>query len=651
MRKILLIFLSVLILTACQSELDAQLEFALESAGGNRAELEHVIAHYDSIGDKEKTYAAKWLIANMHNKYCYSGKIIERYAPFFEFLDSMRRAGIKEDSDKRLSNTWDSLVKQFGTINITSLSKDFDTKKISSSFLIQNIDEAFIARRTTPTYCDTSFNTFLEYILPYRIDFEKPEVYRAKYKNLYGILRDTTTTVEGFKNVFMKEFVNNQGFDTSKILYNYPLELTVSQMELARRGTCRHKSIYTVQVMRALGVPCTIDYVPHWGNTSNGHVWNAIMLQNGKSFPFNAMTPNDFEIKYKPAKIFRKRFSNNYQCIITEDIPSNLWSIDFEDVSDEYKPTFDITIKCKDEYRNTTKKYGVICVADRKEWIPVWFGEFNGKSFKFNKMIGDVVYIAAFYDGGKIIPASNPFLLKKDGQIHYFEASDATNSVTVRRKYPYSKHQEMRAKPLIGSSVEASNDKYFHTKETLLKVERAPINYCDTIVSSSKKYRYIRWFIGKGSCGDLAEVIFYGKKSPNNTEQILLGQKFGFPSPDENRGHSYFDAMDGNEGSYFSKPRSICGYVGIDLGKGNEMYITRVEYYPRSDTNYLLKGDEYELCYWNGMQWISVGSKKAITHELTFESVPKGTLYHLRDLTKGTEERIFTYEDGKQVFY
>lgn len=76
MRKILLIFLSVHILTACQSKLDAQLDFVLDSANGNRKELERVIAYYDSIGDTEKSYAAKWLIANMSDKYSYSGGVL-----------------------------------------------------------------------------------------------------------------------------------------------------------------------------------------------------------------------------------------------------------------------------------------------------------------------------------------------------------------------------------------------------------------------------------------------------------------------------------------------------------------------------------------------------------------------------------------------
>ena len=58
----LLFALIVLILTACQSEIDRRLEYVLNATQKNRAALERVVAHYDSIGDAEKSYAAKWII-------------------------------------------------------------------------------------------------------------------------------------------------------------------------------------------------------------------------------------------------------------------------------------------------------------------------------------------------------------------------------------------------------------------------------------------------------------------------------------------------------------------------------------------------------------------------------------------------------------
>jgi hypothetical protein len=63
-------------------------------------------------------------------------------------------------------------------------------------------------------------------------------------------------------------------------------------------------------------------------------------------------------------------------------------------------------------------------------------------------------------------------------------------------------------------------------------------------------------------------------------------------------------------------------------------------------------GDEYELFYWSQSGWTSLGSQIGdSTGELIYENCPTNALFWLRNHTRGKEERIFTYENGKQVFY
>ena len=109
--------------------------------------------------------------------------------------------------------------------------------------------------------------------------------------------------------------------------------------------------------------------------------------------------------------------------------------------------------------------------------------------------------------------------------------------------------------------------------------------------------------------------------------------------------------MDGNLETWFEKRTRTEGWVGLDLGRGNERIITRVRFCPRSDTNFILEGDTYELFYWDEEQWNSAGSQVAVTGMLTFTDIPGETLYWLRNLTRGREERIFTYKDGQQVWW
>ena len=89
--------------------------------------------------------------------------------------------------------------------------------------------------------------------------------------------------------------------------------------------------------------------------------------------------------------------------------------------------------------------------------------------------------------------------------------------------------------------------------------------------------------------------------------------------------------------------------MGIDFGK--QVKIDKIIYYPRNDGNCIEIGDEYQLFYWRDNRWQSLGRKKANDIALTYHNCPLNALFLLRNLTKGKEERIFTYENGEQVWW
>jgi hypothetical protein len=66
---------------------------------------------------------------------------------------------------------------------------------------------------------------------------------------------------------------------------------------------------------------------------------------------------------------------------------------------------------------------------------------------------------------------------------------------------------------------------------------------------------------------------------------------------------------------------------------------------------FLTLGKEYELFYWKD-GWKSFGKSVADEKPLVFEKVPAGSLYWLVEKGSNKEnERIFTIEDGKQVWW
>lgn len=65
---------------------------------------------------------------------------------------------------------------------------------------------------------------------------------------------------------------------------------------------------------------------------------------------------------------------------------------------------------------------------------------------------------------------------------------------------------------------------------------------------------------------------------------------------------------------------------------------------------HLKEGKEYELFYWQD-EWKTVGRKIATSEPLIFKDVPAGRLFWLVQTDSRKEERIFTYEDNKQIWW
>ena len=652
-KTLLLIFIFAQITYSC--DYTNNLPSTLELAENNRTELKKVLCHYKN--DTLKLHAAKFLIDNMNTKYYYTGELYKNYDTLFHIYNSLREDGIVVGDPSIIYDTWKSLRKNYGPLKIQNLDLQLDCQNLTADFLIKNIDWAFEAWKSAPEYINKDFNTFCEFILPYRGGTEIPEEYREKYYKKFKILRDTASidTISLLK-AFNQAFYWDENYRPSEFMWNYPLDLSISQMETGRRGTCKHTGIFCALTMRACGIPIAIDHVKTWGNRSRGHTWNVLMRDSGKIFPFDPFEHTRLQFTYKPAKIFRKMYSNN--CLPKEipsfsDVPEYLLYPDELDVTHQYGETFDIEIDCDYPYQGKEKKkHGVICVFDNEKWIPVYWGINKQNKMYFKNMMPDVCYLAAYYENGKIIPASIPFILEKDGMIKKLSIhTQGRANMTLKRKYPRFARMELFAMNLRRSQVQGANEPEFKNQTLLFDVAQTPHDVNEMIVNNPRKFRYIRWKIVDYRTGDLAEVEFYGKRSLNAPEERLYEKLIGCPAVTPDQLHPFTHAMDGDPNTFFGKPKNELGYVGLDLGKGNEHYITRVRFYPRSDTNYILLGDTYELCYWENDGWKSAGIQRAGTHELTFKDVPQGTFYILHDLTKGKEERIFTYENDEQIWW
>lgn len=653
MKKSVVFILMVSLFFACsKSKLDKSLEFA----GENRHELEKVLDYYKQQGDKQKLLAAQFLIANMSNKFSYQGNILTYYDKILYLYDSLRRDSVYIGDPPIILQTWDSIVKKHGNIDVSKLQKVYDCQHLKSDFLIRNIDQAFVAWKKSPLYNPSNFDLFCEYVLPYRIGEETVEEYKERYYSDLIHLVDTATTVSGIVFGFHLELYWNRYYKPSQKLWSYPLDFPISKMELGRRGACRHMATFGGLAMRACGLPVAIDRAV-WANRSQGHLWNVLMLDSGKIFPFDALGRGRIELAYKPAKIFRKTYSYNLDVlnqINKNDVPSSFFVFDEKDVTHEYVDAYDIIVPIQfssSEYKN--KKNAIICVFDNKKWRIVYWGDIVSKNMCFKNMAANVAYIAAYYDKGNIVPATEPFLLRSNGQIEFCKATmNRKISLRVERKFPRFKRIEEHALGLRRTNAEGANNLSFKDSTLFFSIYNIPYQITDSLINNRKKFRYVRFNASTYRLANYAEVEFYGKRTSESSEKKLSGRIIGYPSITKEQEHPYTHAMDGNLETWFQKAKEEIGWVGLDLGKGNEHIITRVRFCPRSDTNFIIKGDTYELMYWSQNRWNSMGKKVASKYNfLIYNNVPSGTIYILHNCSHGKEERIFTYENGKQVWW
>jgi len=633
-------------LSACRDE---KVCLTLKLAGEHRSTLDSVLNHYRD--DDPRHEAAAFLIGNMYDKYSYEGEILEKYDHYFSFLEEFRKRGITGDGNPYIKHCWDSVYKANGPINISKLSRKMDCQNLSFDYLISNIEDSYKEWKEAPDYIDDRVCTYLDYVLPYRVSHEAAELFRQKYADRLRVIRDTASTPQAFLKAIAVEF---KDYHHGENLKRYSADLSVSQMERSHNGTCRHNTLFCTLVLRSLGLPVTMDFVSNWGNRSEGHSWNVMFLKDG-IFPFNAFRSDSVDFGYTPAKIFRMVYSTpdlSERMTLIKEVPASLWAADAIDVTGEYLKTHDVVIENPIQYDEKQFSYAVICIFDNRRWNPVWYGPVKNGALHFSQMNGGVVYLAGYYQDGDILPAAPPFLLKEDGTMEsYNAAGECVQDMILKRKYPRLKRMELFAQQLRMATIEGSNRVDFKYSDTLMYQTTTPVDMCDTLIDSKRFYQFFRWHIADFRIGNIAEIEFYGKDAIDGEEHLLKGTVMGRSESKEPDGHPFIHAMDGDPATWFSKPKNTNGWVGIDLGQGNKAILTRVRYCPRSDTNFILQGDTYELLYWKNDGWHDAGSEIAKCDSLVFKQIPTHTIYWLRDLTKGREERIFTYQDGKQVWW
>ena len=414
-----------------------------------------------------------------------------------------------------------------------------------------------------------------------------------------------------------------------------------------KTGNCREEAAYILSLSRLLGIPAAIDFVPSWGNRSQGHLWNIIINPNGNFLPFYlgskpGDTTNAFH-NYKKCKVYRYQFEANVEYINNlkegEEMPGLFRRVDYIDVSDEYLDVCDITVDVPERFKQ--RKFAYICVFNNTEWVPVDYGKINNGKVSFTKMGKDIAYVTAVYLNGVLQPFGDPIIIKDNGEVQDLSIKSENTTLTLYRKYPFLGKDDFFNYRMIGGKFQGSNyEDFSQVTELYSFYEITEGCWYENDINNNANFKYLRYVGPNGSWCNINELEFYDKAGKKLTGEIIGTEGW--------EGATIDNVFDDDILTGFNAKTPDGNWVGLKLRSPSS--VGKIRFIPRNDGNCIEIGNEYELMYWD-KEWHSLGRKFAENNYLIYENVPQGKLYLLHNLTNGTEERIFTYEKNMQIWW
>lgn len=609
-----------------------------------------VLNRYNPYGtDSLKYKAALFLVDNMDGHKSPEGKSLSDYSRRIRSLRVTR--GIHQ-----LQQLWYN-SRKLGAVELRP-----DSAVVSNDLLIANVESAFSAWTESPWRDEYNFDIFCRYVLPYRLNDEHVTPgWRDTLRRRYFPLIDGETDI---RKAFA--IIKDTVYKSVVLSNNYcPYTLDPLTCHSAGKAECSQRCIVLAAVMRSLGIPAAIDGIPMWSDYSyKGHAWVSMPLANGETYTvyesdsmarrFNRIDASEFLSRYTvssedscpyeikttktPVKIYRMNYDS---CNVVErDSPSSLSSPFIQDISSDYGLDSDFKLSSFPD--------GVVYLCSYlsgADWMPVAKSISKNNEVSFHNVgKGAVCVMAANIDGKWRF--SHPFLIDKEGKLKYFIPSETQkHTVRINRKYPLCSYVTDTWGFMIGGTFEGSMYNDFREYDTLALVRTMPYGRTTHIVTSGKKYRFLRYRAPSYNRSSLAELHFYTIDLYGNRCR-LKGIPFA-KGVDLLQVENVFD----DNMSTICRARETGYSIGIDLGEKNQQSISEIVFCPSTDLNFIEKGHLYEL-YFFDTGWKMIGRVYAKSEDsLVFDDVPIGGMLLLKDKTEGREERIFEYVDDRQIWH
>lgn len=639
MRIFLYCCLSSLLLASCDPE-SREINAALEMAGENRPELEHVLSYYTSQDDDpEKLHAAKYLIRYLPYHRSYGAEI----SAYYDAVDSVvARYPEREDQEEHIRELEPAYRPKY------RLYRDIDI--VTADFLIENIDTAFEQWRNGAWAGHLTFDEFCEILLPYKCFEGQPlEDWRAACKGVCeGDLERFGLCDDYHQNAYIAATeVNRRMKEVTPQKFGRMSTLPIFRPTTVMNLPCAYCPTYCkscVLLMRSKGIPVCYDFIPQWSNRHKGHSWNTVYTPRFGYLEFSPHETDPGTVHYphlKMPKIFRvvyKPDEGYMKLKRTGFVPQELDNAFVKDVTASYMPVADVTLPIFRRLRKGQHPY--IAVYNSFDWSPVYWGTSSGKKAHFEDMGLNTVYMALTYDSdGRYIPISKPFLLDQRGRIQYIELDTTScHSLRLKRKFPQGDNIFAINEVLQKGRIEAADNGTFRNAETVATLPEWQLTNGSVTPLTDKAYRYWRFRSSDDRRCDMAELYFYDQTgSLLRAEVIDCGRRIP-----ENPGCRATDIYDGDLISYFSAQGDDY-WVGFDFGK--PVTVSHISYIRRGDGNSIQPGLQYSLYFWNNEAWQLIGSKQAEDVYIDFDRVPRRALLSIK-CSEGEEQRIFLHDEN-----
>ncbi|HKJ43298.1 MAG TPA: hypothetical protein VKA27_14470, partial [Sunxiuqinia sp.] len=315
-----------------------------------------------------------------------------------------------------------------------------------------------------------------------------------------------------------------------------------------------------------------------------------------------------------------------------EEIYTKLIKPNMLDVTSQYLKGANVSV-WKSIFGNKNMAY--LATFDRSGWIPVAFSRFSWYGRAIFKNIGkNILYLPMVCENKRMIPEGDPFVIKNNGEKKILKCNrNKKIDMVLIRKFPFFSYTAAHSVSLKGCKIEGANDRHFKDAKLLFQIDHYPFYMQQIDLAIPDSFRYAHLIAPNHEAIRVAEFDCY-------TDSCGIFKKLVDVGTQRSR---FENAFDDDLNSY-----TVGRWVRHDFGSRQQ--IDRIKFCPRNDTNCIIPGYEYELFYWD-KKWISAGKKIARDYRLKYENIPSGTIYWLKCLTKGKEERIFTYENGKQDWW